>query len=108
MTLAKQKEVTLQKNNNTIIEPGLDVSADINSLNTGNFKRKGEDYIVGKRVYGMHPDTGTVFPKSGPGFTNVDRSQHQLLKQLNSGSYEKAMEFAKNKPGLDQKKLILF
>ncbi len=88
-----------------MIEPGTDISADINSLSSGEFIRKGEDYIVGKRVYGMHPDTGVVFPKSGPGFVNVDRAQHQLFKLLNSVPYENAMKFARNKPGLTQDKI---
>lgn len=88
-----------------MIEPGVDISADLDALNSDNFIRKGEDYLVGERIYGIHPDTGTVFPKSGPGLVNVDRAQHQLLKQLNSGSYENAMKFSKNIPGLTKDKI---
>lgn len=101
----KGKERSKGDDKNTMIDPDLDISTDIDSLNSGNFIRKGEDYIVGERIYGMHSDTGTIFPKSGPGFIKVDRVQHQLLKQLNSGSYENAMKFAKNKPGLTQEKI---
>jgi hypothetical protein len=93
------------KGENSMIDPDTDISGDLKALESGSFTRKGEDYIVGGRTYGMHPDTGTVYPKSGPGIVKVDRAQHQLLKKLNSGSYDDAMKFAKNMPGLDQKKV---
>ncbi|WP_133512551.1 type II toxin-antitoxin system Phd/YefM family antitoxin [Candidatus Thiosymbion oneisti] len=62
-------------------------------------------YIVGDRRYGYRPDTGTLYPKSGPGMVDIDRPQHQFLKKLNSVSQKEAMKFAKNTPGLDQKKI---
>lgn len=86
-------------------DPDLDIGPDIDKINAGDFIQEGEDYIVGERRYGMHPDTGTVFPKSGPGLVNVDRAQHKLLKQLNSGTFDDAMNFAKHAPGLDQAKI---
>jgi len=101
----KTKGKDRTKSENTVIDPDVDISSDIDALNSGNFIRKGEDYVVGKRIYGMHPDTGRIFPKSGPGFIDIDRAQHQLLKELNSGAYENAMKFAKNKPGLTQEKI---
>lgn len=91
------------KEANTMLDPDVDISSDLDALNRGDFTREGEDYIVGQRRYGYHPDTGTVFPKTGPGTIQVSRAQHQLLKQLNSNSYEAAMKFAKHFPGLDQK-----
>lgn len=93
------------KSNNSMIEPDVDISSDIKAFNSGDFIRKGEDYIVGKRIYGMHPDTGSVFPKSGLGIVSVSRAQHQLLKALNSGSYANAMLFAKNNPGLTKEQI---
>ncbi|MCP4695934.1 MAG: hypothetical protein GY862_03650 [Gammaproteobacteria bacterium] len=93
------------KDENTMIDPDIDITPDLDALKKGDFVREGEDCIVGKRRYGYHPDIGTVYPKSGPGFVTVDRAQHQLFKQLNSGSFEDAMKFAKNKPGLTQEKI---
>ena len=88
-----------------MVDPDTDIGPDLKALNGGAFARDGEDYIVGPRRYGYHPDTGTVFPKSGPGIVNMDRAQHQLLKKLNSGSLEDAMQFAKHLPGLDDEKV---
>jgi hypothetical protein len=89
------------KEQNSMVDPGTDISEDLKSLNDGVFVRDGEDYVVGARRYGYHPDTGTVYPKSGPGIVSMSRPQHQLLKKLNSGGFEDAMQFAKHLPGLD-------
>lgn len=93
------------KEQNPKVDPDVDIGSDLNSLNEGRFLRDGEDYIVGERRYGYHPDTGTVFPKAGRGIVNMDRAQHQLLKTLNSGSLEDAMQFAKHLPGLSDAKV---
>lgn len=86
-----------------MVDPDADIAPDLKALNEGKFTRDGEDYVVGSRRYGYHPDTGTVFPKSGPGIVDMSRAQHQLLKKLNSGSFDDAMKFAKHLPGLDTK-----
>lgn len=88
-----------------MVDPDTDIGPDLKALNDGKFVREGEDYLVGVRRYGYHPDTGTVFPKSGPGIVNMDRAQHQLLKKLNSGSLQDAIQFAKHLPGLDDAKV---
>lgn len=87
-----------------MLDPDLNPADDVAAMNSGNFTRSGEDIIVNGRTYGMHGDTGTVFPKSGPGIHNVDRAQHQLLKQLGTQTYDNAMKFARNFPGLDDAK----
>jgi hypothetical protein len=88
------------KDQNSMLDPAVDVAADMAEMNAGNFTRAGEDIVVNGRTYGWHPDTGVTFPKSGPGVVQLDRNQHQFIKMLNSGSMEDAMKFANNKPGL--------
>lgn len=88
-----------------MIDPDIDIGPDIEALNAGKFERIADDYIVNGRIYGYHPDMGTVYPKSGPGIINMDRVEHQLLKKLNSGTIDDAMQFAKHLPGLDQDKI---
>lgn len=100
----KTKGKDRTKDKNSMVDPDTDISDDLKALESGDFTRKGEDYVVGGRTYGVE-ESGTVYPKSGPGIVKVDRAQHQLLKRLNSASYDDAMKFAKNMPGLDQKKV---
>ena len=88
------------KDQNSMLDPAVDVNADMAAMNAGNFTRAGEDILVNGRTYGWHPDTGVTFPKSGPGVVQLDRNQHQFIKMLNGGSMEDAMKFANNKPGL--------
>lgn len=88
-----------------MLDPDVNAADDIAAMNTGNFSKAGDDIVVNGRTYGQHADTGTVYPKSGPGVHQVDRAQHQLLKQLNSQSFENAMKFADNFPGLDRAKV---
>lgn len=88
-----------------MLDPDVDVAGDLRAMEAGNFTRTGNDIAVNGRVYEMHPETGTVFPKSGRGVVQMDRAQHQLLKRLNSGSFENAMKFADNFPGLDRSKI---
>lgn len=101
----KTKGSDQTKEENSMFDPDVDVSGDIPAMNAGNFTRAGEDIVVNGRTYGWHPETGTTYPKSGPGIVKMDRAQHQLLKQLNTAPFENAMKFAKNMPGLDPKKI---
>lgn len=93
------------KEKNSMFDPDVDVSGDIPAMNAGNFTRSGPDIIVNGRTYEMHPESGTTFPKSGPGVVQMDRGQHQLLKQLNSGPLANAMKFAEKFPGLTKDKV---
>lgn len=93
------------KAENSMMDPDVDVTADISAINRGDFVRNSPDLVVGQRTYGYHPETGTLYPKSGPGIIPMGREQHQFLKQLNSGTYENALKFAKNMPNMDQNKI---
>ncbi len=88
-----------------MLDPDVDVAGDLDAMKSGNFTRSGNDIMVNGRTYEMHGETGTIFPKSGPGVVQMDRGQHQFLKMLNSGSLENAMKFANNFPGLDPDKV---
>lgn len=88
-----------------MIDPDLDIGPDLDALARGDFVRDGEDLVVGNRRYGHHPDTGSVYPKSGPGIVQMDRAQYKLLKQLNDYPVDKALAWAKQVPGLDDHKI---
>ncbi|MCK0122681.1 hypothetical protein MWU61_19190 [Loktanella sp. F6476L] len=90
---------------NSMVDPDIDLGADMDALKRGQYQLIGEDIVVNGRTYGYHPDTGTTFPKAGPGIINIDRAQHQFIKQLNGQPYENAMKFAENFPGLDSEKI---
>ena len=93
------------KEKNSMLDPDVDVDADLAKISKGEFVKNGDEIVVNGRTYGYHADTGTTFPMSGPGVVDMDRAQHQLLKQLNSQSFENAMKFASNFPGLDGDKI---
>jgi hypothetical protein len=93
------------KEQNSMADPSINMADDVAAMNAGNFTRAGEDIVVNGRTYGWHPETGTTFPKSGPGIVQMDRGQHQLLKQLNSQPLANAMKFAEKFPGLTKDKV---
>lgn len=97
----KTKGSDVTKPKNSVVDPDIDVDADLAKIRAGDFKQSGNDMIVNGRTYGIHSDTGRTYPISGPGVTNLDRAEHQFLKQLNSQNFDNAMKFADNFPGLD-------
>ena len=66
---------------NTVIEPGVDVQADVAAINSGLAKRIGNTFEVKGRVYGVHD--GTLYPISGPGFQTLDRGGLKALGVFN-------------------------
>ncbi len=78
---------------NTVIEPGVDVAADIMAINAGHAVRQGQDYTINGRVYREKGDGG-VFPVSGTGFHQIDRGTFVALKTYNTkGLTEEAERF---------------
>jgi len=69
---------------NTIIEPWVDVEADMTEMRIGRAHyHAGQARIwVNGRTYGMHVSTnsGTIFPIAGPGFVPLTGRQHQALR----------------------------
>jgi len=69
---------------NTMIEPWVDVRADIDAINGGKafcHRASGRIWIHG-RLYGTHTDrrTGTIFPISGAGFIGISSAQHFAVR----------------------------
>jgi hypothetical protein len=87
-----------------MLDPSVDVGADMDALNGGSFTRNGEDFIVNGRTYGQHPETGRMFPKSGSGTHQLDRAEHGFLKLLNEKGQEYAENFARNQ-GVPEEKM---
>ncbi len=85
-----------------MLDPEVDLAADMAEMASGNYRMVGEDLIVNGRTYGYHAETGTVFPKHGPGIKQFSRMQHHFIKKLNAVNFEDAMKFAQHLPGLDE------
>jgi hypothetical protein len=88
-----------------MLDKTVDVSADMNALNAGNFTRAGDNYVVNGRTYGMHADTGRTYPISGPGVHQFSRSEHQFLRMLNARGLDAATAFGRNLPGLSAQQM---
>ena len=78
---------------NTVINRKIvNVQEDVAAIRSGKAVKKGEDFIVNGRIYGVHGN-GTLFPKSGPGLYELDRGGYQALGILNKfGNTKKASE----------------
>ncbi|WP_197740795.1 hypothetical protein [Tuwongella immobilis] len=90
----------MAKDLNTVIEPGVDVAADVEAINQGLAQRAGDRFIVNGRTYGVHD--GTLYPISGPGLHQLDRGGFKALGVLNKfGDSPRAAEIMQ-KMGLSQ------
>ena len=76
---------------NTVIEPWVDVAADIAAINAGQAIRKGQDYLVNGRIY-REKGNGSCFPVSGNGMHQIDRGTFIALKEYNSHGITDAVE----------------
>jgi len=72
---------TVAKNMNTVIEPGVNVAADVAEIQSGKVARVKGNYTVNGRTYGVHD--GTLFPISGPGFHQLNRGSFGALAIFN-------------------------
>ena len=69
---------------NTMIEPWVDVRADIDAINRGEAivdRERATAWIHG-RLWGFHTDTGTAYPISGTGFISLTQAQHSALRMI--------------------------
>ena len=75
------------------------VNGELNDIIAGNVeKSEGVWTTASGRRFGEHG--GTLFPMDGPGVTNINRMQHQLIKELNNKGLDGAkgmMDALKNK-----------
>jgi hypothetical protein len=72
---------TVAKNMNTVIEPGVDVAADVAEIQSGRVTRVKGNYVVHGRMYGIHD--GTLYPISGPGLHQLSRGAFRALGVFN-------------------------
>jgi hypothetical protein len=86
-TLTKVTQGSVAKDLNTVIEPGVDVAADIAAISAGRAVRgmtsEGvQTYTVNGRTYGIEP-SGTLFPMTGVGFIMLNRNAYKVLGIFN-------------------------
>jgi hypothetical protein len=69
---------------NTVIEPGVDVAADVRAINAGQATRLPDNNIlINQRVYGIHTETRRLFPIEGVGFHQLSAREYNALGVLN-------------------------
>ncbi|MEU6255543.1 hypothetical protein [Streptomyces sp. NPDC047043] len=89
------------KERNTVILRGNEdlVREDIEAIAKGRAKLlpDGNTYEINGRQYGVE-DTGTVFPKSGPGLVDMDRIEYAALKEIvrNKGDLSKSQQLQRD------------
>ncbi len=69
---------------NTMIEPWVDVDADLAAINTGLglYDKETSRVWVNGRLYGFYPHSGTVWPIEGEGLIPTTQIQHFALRTL--------------------------
>ena len=60
---------------------GVDVAGDVAAINAGRAERVAGNFLVNGRTYGAHG--GTLYPISGPGFTQLGRAAFKALGVFN-------------------------
>ena len=77
-TLARPREKTEP------IDPDYadDINKDLDDIIDGKVPKTGDTWTVNGRTYGQHD--GALHPQSGPGIVDLNRMQHQLVKQMNT------------------------
>lgn len=84
----KVNQGTVAKDKNTVIDRGTNVAGDVAAIRAGRATEGrtagGEkSYTVNGRTYGAHAN-GTLYPVSGPGFTDLTRIQFKALGAMNA------------------------
>ena len=88
---------TVAKDLNTVINPSVNVSEDVAAINTGRAIRVGNTYQINGRLYGVHSETGRLFPISGNGLDQLNRASFKALGVFNQfGNTPRAGEILQN------------
>lgn len=96
-TLTKVTQGTLPRDVNTVVEPRVDVNADVAAINEGKAVAEVSPsgvrtYRVNGRVYGVEPN-GTLYPMTGDGLIVLNRNEFKILGIFNKfGDTARAME----------------
>lgn len=68
---------------NTVIEPWVDIDADVEAILGGRAIRVGDTFEIGGRRWGVEPN-GTLDPITGPGLIRLDRESFRALGVYNA------------------------
>lgn len=91
--LTSVKEGTFPKAINSVIEPWVDVAADVAAINPGEAVRQGDAFTVNGRTYRLKPN-GRLFPVAGSGIHQLGRGAFKALGVYNRyGISPRAEEF---------------
>jgi hypothetical protein len=71
------------RDRNTVIEPWVDIDADVGAILVGNAARAGDTFEFDGRRWGVESN-GTLYPISGPGFIRLDRESYRALGVYNT------------------------
>lgn len=71
---------------NTVIEPWVDVAADVAAISSGIANREGNDFSIGERRYGVE-ENDRLYPIDGAGFHQLDRQAYKALVAYNRFGY---------------------
>lgn len=86
ITRVRQGTFVRNRQPNTVIEPGVDVAADVQAINAGQAIRQGDRFVVHGRTYGHHD--GTLYPISGLGFHRLDAGAYKALGVYNQFQHQ--------------------
>jgi len=76
------RQNTFVRDWNTVIEPWVDVDADVDAIISGKATRRGDRFIVNDRHWGVETN-GTLYPIDGPGCIRLDRESFRALGVYN-------------------------
>jgi hypothetical protein len=71
------------RDRNTVIEPWVDIDADVEAILNGRAARAGDTFEVSGRRWGVEPN-GTLYPISGSGLIRLDRASYRALGVYNA------------------------
>lgn len=72
------KQNTKASRLNTVIDPRVDVAADVAAINRGEAQRREDTYTVAGRAYVLEPN-GTLSPRHGDGFFVLNRAVYRAV-----------------------------
>lgn len=77
------RQSTYVRDWNTVIEPWVDIDADVKVILSATAIRVGDTFHVGDRRWGVEPN-GTLYPISGRSFIRLDRESFRALGVYNA------------------------
>jgi hypothetical protein len=68
----------------TVLKGDIDIAGDIAEINAGKAVKlpNGNIQTSSGRIYGTHPDSPAVFPRSGPGTVSLTQAEFEIYRQM--------------------------